>query len=517
MALDGFFIKHLISEIKPKITGSRLDKIGQIDDAKWLLSFYRQGTENLVIDLTHQNRLFLVSLTKPHTKPTIDQFTQNFKRFLEGAILEDISQYLTDRVIIFTFKYNDYIFGQKYRKLIIELMGKHANLFIVEDDVILDCFKKMFFETGRQSIPKATFEFFPTTKGELTKNHKVFDVDDLLNFNGVSKKLAQFLTHHQKNVFDIEINPTKNLDNQDFYWFNIFNTSNIKTYTTLSEIQEIDLSNKISKPEKPIIFIENTIHKLMKKLAIIEKQAIDNLSLLDHKIDGDYIYQSGLNLKSYHSSITVFDRTIVLDVTKTLNENAQNFYQTYQKAKRREEHLKNQKIDTLEQLDAFKSFKVFYELASKEDMHDLESDLAQYGYLKDSKAIIRKKQNKPNIITLKFNETTIYIGKNDLQNNFVTHELGHKNDYFFHVKDAPGGHILVKTEFLDEALLRTSAMLAAYFSSLRYSSSIPVDYTQIRNIKKISGQHGSKVIMKNYKTIYIDIDEDKIRQLLHKN
>lgn len=60
-------------------------------------------------------------------------------------------------------------------------------------------------------------------------------------------------------------------------------------------------------------------------------------------------------------------------------------------------------------------------------------------------------------------------------------------------------------------------MLAAYFSSLRYSSSIPVDYTQIRNIKKISGQHGSKVIMKNYKTIYIDIDEDKIRQLLHKN
>src|SRR5690554_469297 len=101
MALDGFFIKHLISEIKPKITGSRLDKIGQIDDAKWLLSFYRQGTENLVIDLTHQNRLFLVSLTKPHTKPTIDQFTQNFKRFLEGAILEDISQYLTDRVIIF--------------------------------------------------------------------------------------------------------------------------------------------------------------------------------------------------------------------------------------------------------------------------------------------------------------------------------------------------------------------------------------------------------------------------------
>ncbi|OAN17585.1 hypothetical protein A2I99_06755 [Acholeplasma laidlawii] len=93
-------------------------------------------------------------------------------------------------------------------------------------------------------------------------------------------------------------------------------------------------------------------------------------------------------------------------------------------------------------------------------------------------------------------------------------QIGLANDYWFHVKDAPGSHILVRTPDLTEKVLRTSAMLAAYFSSQKASSSIPVNYTLFRFVSKIGGKPASFVKIKNEKTIYIDIDQTIVYNLL---
>ncbi|MDD4123944.1 MAG: NFACT RNA binding domain-containing protein, partial [Bacilli bacterium] len=96
------------------------------------------------------------------------------------------------------------------------------------------------------------------------------------------------------------------------------------------------------------------------------------------------------------------------------------------------------------------------------------------------------------------------VGKNNLQNDYLTFTLAKYNDTFFHVKDFPGAHVIVHSDKLNEATIRMAANLAAYFSKARYSSSVPVDYTLVKNIKKPKGYKYGQVIIKNYKTIYID-------------
>jgi predicted ribosome quality control (RQC) complex YloA/Tae2 family protein len=117
-------------------------------------------------------------------------------------------------------------------------------------------------------------------------------------------------------------------------------------------------------------------------------------------------------------------------------------------------------------------------------------------------------------LTIKDDQATYLVGKNNIQNEYVTHELARSEDYFFHVKDAPGSHVIVKTSTLNEFVIRKASMLAAYYSSLKLSSSIPVDYTLVKNIKKIPRLPGYKVLIKNQKTMFIDIDQEKIENYI---
>ena len=148
-------------------------------------------------------------------------------------------------------------------------------------------------------------------------------------------------------------------------------------------------------------------------------------------------------------------------------------------------------------------------MSTQDSIRDLDKELLSYGYKKMKFDVVKKKKDKPNLLTLRDGEITYTIGKNNLQNELLTHTLADKNDYWFHVKDAPGAHVVVHTSDLNESVLRKACMLAAYYSGMKHSSSIPVDYTRIKYIKKIPGLPGYKVTYKNQQTMYIDIDEEK--------
>jgi predicted ribosome quality control (RQC) complex YloA/Tae2 family protein len=110
----------------------------------------------------------------------------------------------------------------------------------------------------------------------------------------------------------------------------------------------------------------------------------------------------------------------------------------------------------------------------------------------------------------------IFVGKNNLQNEHLTFSVARPNDTFFHVKDFPGSHVVVQGTPLGEVTIRLAAKIAAYYSKARYSSSIPVDYTSVSHVKKLSGGPLGKVLLKKQKTIYIDIDEDLSSYLAEK-
>ena len=130
----------------------------------------------------------------------------------------------------------------------------------------------------------------------------------------------------------------------------------------------------------------------------------------------------------------------------------------------------------------------------------------------------RKKKKRPNYeIFVDGDGVEILVGKNNIQNQFITHKLAKHTDVWFHVKDAPGSHVVSRTTFpIDEITIRTCAQLAAFYSSSKNSTSVPVDYVEVRYIKKVPGKINSFVTYKNHKTIFIDPDEEFITNLQKK-
>ena len=114
------------------------------------------------------------------------------------------------------------------------------------------------------------------------------------------------------------------------------------------------------------------------------------------------------------------------------------------------------------------------------------------------------------------NDAEIYVGKNNLQNNYITHQLSRKNDLWFHVKDYHGSHVLLKSNEYSESQIRLCANLAAYYSKGKNSSSVPVDYCQASQLKKVPGSKIGFVTMKSHKTIYIDPDDNEILKIINK-
>ena len=150
-------------------------------------------------------------------------------------------------------------------------------------------------------------------------------------------------------------------------------------------------------------------------------------------------------------------------------------------------------------------------IANHTDAEQIKEDLISNGYIKSK--IKAKNKKKISLYQIKFQNAVITFGKNSVQNNYLTFTYAKKNDYFFHAKDYHGSHVIVNTNKLDEKTIRFAANIAAYYSKGRLSSSVPVDYCSIKDVKKIKGSKLGLVSIKNNKTIFIDpetVDESLI-------
>lgn len=509
MALDGIYTHHLIKELQQEITQFRVESIWHNHTFFFFQFYHQKQRKHLIFNL---NASFVgCYITKnplPKQEPT--SFVNQLKKYFEGGILTKIEQYRTDRVFIFNFTVYDFILGPLERQLIFEAMGKHANLYIVENGKIIDLYKKSFVVDGRHLIPNAQFEFFITEKSDATfyQYHPLLEPKNITEkYLGISLRLAKFLHQTGQNPYEIPVQPTLSLKENKSYFFNIFE-GEVKHFNTLSEALDnrtIELNNPKLEYEK---VLKDNIKKLTRKLEHLIQQKEKSLINLSYKEKGDYIYSQNIDLQL---KLNFLDH-VELDETKSLSQNAQHFYKLYQKAKRAIEFL-DQEIEILKE-DILVFEHLFDELsrASKNELIDFNEILKPY------LPKIKHKNKKPHeskILTIHDQGVTYYVGKNAYQNEYLLRTY-QKNGYFwFHVKDASGSHVVVKSDSLTESIIRTASMLAAYYSSQRLSSSIPVIYTDIKNVKRMANKPASLVKVKNEKAIYIDIDETKIHNLIH--
>ncbi len=512
MALDGIYTHYLIKELNQSVENTRVESIW-LNGLMFVFSLYAQKQRHhLIINLNASFTSTYLTKSAPPKKDN-SNFLGQLKKYLEGGILNSINQYKSDRVIEFNFTVYDFIYGPVQRKLIFEAMGRHANLYLIEDHKIVDLYKKMFVLDGRHLIPNATFSYFLSDK--LDAQNYTFDA--ILTpkaitetYLGISLRLAKYLSETGKHPLKLDLAPTLSLKDNKSYFFNIFEGPTQK-YNTLSEAldaRQMDLKDHRSVYKT---FIQNQIKKLEKKHIQLVKQLENAHEMLTEKIKGDLIYSSGKNLTDHFKYIG----DIELDYTLTLSKNAQNFYNKYQKGKRAISYLEPEIDKVLSEKEIFEYYLVELQLTDIDALNDFKEILEPFGFFKQKVKKSRPTKHKVKLLTLNIDETTYFIGKNAHQNAHLVSQLGQSNDYWFHVKDAPGSHVLVRTPDLTEKVLRTAAMLAAYFSSQKESSSIPINYTLFRNVSKISGKPASFVKIKNEKTIYIDIDNEIVDNLLH--
>ncbi len=545
MSFDGIFLSKILNEISFLKTG-RISKIIESGDTDFVFTI-RANRENYNLMLSFSSLFSRIHLTNRlyDSIKNPKSFTMFLRKHIEGYFIEDIKQYESDRILIFTLTgYNEMQdLNKKY--LICEIMGRYSNMILTDENYkIIESLKHDGVgEYNRTILPNAIYEFptinklnpFNYDKNQIIELFEgINNPKDVLNkFNGVSNTLAMDIFKNDTvaiNFYDDiheKVKPSIIIDNnnkKDFY-YNHLSYEIVKEYNTISELLDDyyfkeDLRSKVkAKTGDLLSFINRQISKYEKKKEKLLNELIDANDSDKYRICGELLL-SNSNLKNKLSEIEVFNYydneniKIKLDNKITVLDNSNKFFKKYQKMKSSIKYINEQIEETNNEIDYFTVLKYQLTDASINEALEIQDELIENKYLFNKELTNKKKNQKPKLLTYEVDNILISVGKNNIQNEYLTHKLANPNDMWFHVKDAPGSHVVVHTkDELSENLIRTAANLAAYYSTYKESSSVAVDYTRIRNIKKIPKRRACFVTYKHQSTIYIDPDYDIISKL----
>ena len=542
MSLDGILMYKLALELNYLSTG-KIDKIQEVSDDEFLLTIRRD----------RQNYKLLISLTPNYPRINLTEntfsfprepksFTMLLRKHFEGSIIDSIKTHETDRIIVIeTSRYNE--LGDFERtELIVEIMGRYSNLVIVNNNYIIDALRHIGVSELRTILPNGKYEF-PDTLGKINPfNYSLEELRAELKFIQTPKELTQKILGLSmtcaklafesedfiKNFYSLihESTPSLNLiDSKKEIGY--VNNNAIKTYDSYSKLiddffQTQSLKDRIKiKTNNISSFIDKLIKKNENKIIKLY-QEIDNAKKAEtYKLYGEllmaYSYlnekKDSIEVLNYYTNENI---TIPLDKKYYIKENANMYFKKYKKAKTTEVYANKELLEANDEIEYFKLLKSQVDSAEVvEDVLQIQDELIKEHYLIPQHKV--SKLQKPKILTFELNGNLIYVGKNNIQNEIVTHELSNKNDLWFHVKDAPGSHVLLKKDDdYSEEEIRACANLAALYSPLASSSSVPVNYTKVKFIKSIPGKKKCFVSISHEKTIYIDPSNEDASKLNRK-
>ncbi|MDD3126442.1 MAG: NFACT family protein [Candidatus Izemoplasmatales bacterium] len=556
MSMDGRFLFYLAKELNVILHFGRINKIYQLSKTDFLFVVHANGDNyQLYISMSLQNARLHIS-KKAYDKPaTPTGFCMLLRKHLENGVIKDIATINDDRIVKFVVEnHND--FGEIVTYFVIaELMGKYANLIITDPQwLIVDCYKHVSPFEGQQrsflrglkyELPvdgkiapsdEITVQTFLDSHSELTVKMLVDGIRGISPLFATSyiallfnQKIAKYDCFKQ--MFNHSVEPTAVIINNktQFYFFDIFNHESKKTYLLLSnllddvffESGQFERTKQVSKYIYQLIKRDFDRNKDKLEKLTNELKAAENSSVL--RIYGDLIRQYQGQINQGNDVLEVYcyelskDVTVPLNRLLTPNQNAIAYYKKYKKNRQAISHLSQQIDLTNHEVAYFDLLMTQIETASLNDLLEITEELKANHYLSAKSKKIKNKH--PNYDTYIDSESVeIVVGKNNIQNDYITHQLGRANEWWFHAKDIPGSHVLVRQNGnLSEATIRAAANLASYHSKAKMSSSVPVDYTLIKHVKKIPGVPGSFVTYSHQKTIFIDPDIGLIEQMTKKN
>ncbi|WP_026585600.1 Rqc2 family fibronectin-binding protein [Bacillus sp. J33] len=567
MSFDGLFTRAMTKELIETLKGGRINKIQQPYKNEIIAVVRANGKNHKLLLSAHPSHARVQITNEAHENPSEPpMFCMLLRKYLEGYILEDIHQIGLDRIIVFEVKGRNEIGDTSYKQLIVEIMGRHSNITLVDKarNIILDSIKHVSFAVNshRAILPGQEYVLppsqdktnpFAADEQEILRridfNSGKIDKQLVASFAGISPLFAKEVIHHaglanrttvpksflhfMGLVKEHSIKPaiTAGEQKESFYLFPLQHIKGeSREFNSLSGMLD---RYYFGKAERDRVkqqsndlerFIVNEKEKNEKKIEKLKRTLKEAENADKHQLFGElitaniYAIQKGMKEAEVINYYDEEGGTIVipLDPQKTPAENAQKYFTRYQKAKNAIVVVNEQIKKAEEEAAYFDSLLQQVETASTKDIAEIREELVEGGYLRErQKRGSKKQQNlKPSLDRYAATDgTEILVGKNNKQNDYLTNKVAARDEIWLHTKDIPGSHVLIRSKDPAEQTILEAASLAAYFSKARNSSSVPVDFTQIRHVKKPSGAKPGFVIYDHQQTVYVTPDEETVLSL----
>lgn len=556
MAYDGVVTMAIAKELNDNILLGKIDKIYQPEkDELVLIVHTKNGNYKLLLSAnSNASRVHFVSDTpkNPANPPT---FCMLMRKHLQGSRIVGIEQKDSERIIELTFEALNELGFTVSKKLICEIMGKHSNIVLtdIESGKIIDSIKRISIDQSRarQLLPgqeycyppkqdKVPFKEFAKNGLNESEAEECSPKYFLGKIGGISLSIAQELCNSpdpqgkMNEIIDAIMSgksiPTIYFDEnhipKEFHVVPLSDYEKLyekKTYETAGHCLEYfydnrESSNRIKQKSADLTKdVANLLNKLYtKKQRLLED--LDKAQNSEHlKLYGELLTANLHAFKTGDKSVVLdnyYDNSkveIPLDERFSPSKNAQNYFKKYSKARTAIKEKAIQLEETSKEIDYLESVLAFLEDSHSFDNLDIiREELIETGYLKRKKikGKIQKSKQKPLEYTLS-NGMKVLVGRNNKENDVLTLKTAAKTDLWFHTKDIPGSHVILKmenakVEDLTEDDIYEAASIAAFHSKGQHSSNVPVDYVPVRYVKKPAGAKPGMVIFTHNKTVWVE-------------
>ncbi|MDY6064779.1 MAG: NFACT RNA binding domain-containing protein [Finegoldia sp.] len=579
MSFDGIVTKAVVDDLKEKIVGGKINKVNQPDKNEIILSIYKdKKTYKLLITASSSfSRMHFTDQIKENPLQVYN-FCMLLRKYLQGALIKSVEQISMDRIVFIEVQSRDEMGYPMDYYLVVELMGKHSNIILIQKDSlkIIDSIKHLSFDENnlRQIIAGSKYEFLTSDKYNVLETYpkpseiKADKADKLAkffykNYEGYSPTISSEIALRagvdpDKRTDDLSDDEWKAIDEQfsnivsairdkNFVPSIVYNEDKrakdfhvieLKKYGYRKEgfeslHQMLDAYYKKNVHNDSLNQKKSHLKKVLKTKLSRNENKLSNLKLdlleandrQKYKIYADLISSNYHVIEKGEESVIVdnfYDDMkkieIPLDSSKSAHQNAQYYYKLYGKLKKRQEVI-TEEIPVVKEENRYieQLINSLDNVTGNSEVEEIKDEMSKEGLIKrGSKKKSSAKPSKPrHFVTA--NNVDIYVGKNNYQNDKLTLKTANKDDYFFHAKDIPGSHVIMRNDNINDDDIATALQLAAYYSSGKDENYVEVDYTQKKNVRKAKGAKPGMVFYENFTTVNVDIRDfvpEKVKEII---
>lgn len=564
MAFDGITCSAIVAELNNNILNGKVNKIYQPTKNEILVGIYSMG-KNYALNVSIDPINYRINLTT-HTKKNpqnVYNFCMVLRKHLVGGTIKRIYMDGLERVVYIDIENYNELNDVITKTLVIELMGKHSNIILIkQNNEIIDSIRHLYkldnsirdiipgakyekISSDKQNFYIVTFndfynkikalegeisvgisnEFIGISKCEIKSILEELNIEDntkisLNDFKKLYTYIKNMINQIKSNNINLKAKNIKENEKEEYYISNEQNKENLQINFFLDEFYTKKENEEKTKNLKNDLLkiVLNKVKKLENKLSGIDEKLEECKKMELYKLYGEILTANLYKIPNYNIETITLENyynnneEIIIPLNKkiTPSANAKQFFKKYRKLQNTKDIVKKQKELVANEINYLES--IVYEINNSYNIEELDSiyeEIKELTNKPQSTEVNKKKKIEKNMPTeYKIDGYTIFIGKNNKQNDFLTCKLAKGNDMWFHTKDIHGSHVVLRLEKnmkkVPDSIIYKCATIAAYYSKAKMSQNVPVDYTYIKYVKKPNGAKPGMVIYTDNKTLYVN-------------